>query len=97
MNEKFTEDRYEQTLIDLFRKEGYEYEYGPGIERDQMEPVNKEELYRNLYSLNAVRVGALLSREYDDVINEAVQKLPVLMKVLWNNAMNSLWTICNMA
>lgn len=75
MNEKFTEDSYEQTLIDLFRKEGYEYEYGPGIERDQKEPVNKEELYKNLYSLNAVRVGTLLSREYDDVINEAVQKV----------------------
>lgn len=36
---KFTEDSYEQALIALFRDElGYEYIYGPDIERDYRQP-----------------------------------------------------------
>jgi type I restriction enzyme R subunit len=74
-NERFTEDSYEQALIDLFKRMDYDYEYGPEMERDYREPVNKEELRKCLYSVNAVRVGALLTREYDEVINEAVRKV----------------------
>ena len=42
INERFTENDYEQALIELFKQMGYEYEYGPDIERDYREPVNKE-------------------------------------------------------
>ena len=31
---QFTEDSYEQTLIDLFQRMGYQYECGYDVERD---------------------------------------------------------------
>jgi type I restriction enzyme R subunit len=73
-NERFTEDSYERALIDLFKQLGYNYEYGPDIERDYREPVNKEELRKCLHWLNKVNDIASLPPEiYDEVINEAVR------------------------
>ena len=73
-NERFTEDSYEQALIDLFRDMGYDYEYGPNMERDYREPVNKEELRRCLDRLNQIEpIGALSKKEYLEVIDEAVR------------------------
>ena len=41
-NHKFTENSYEQALISLFRDElGYEYIYGPDIERDYSDTLQK--------------------------------------------------------
>ena len=40
---KYNEDAYEQTLIALLRDElGYQYEYGPDVERDVQEPWHPE-------------------------------------------------------
>ncbi len=74
-DERFSENSYEQALIELFKQLGYEFEYGPDIERNYREPVNKEELRKCLYSINAVSLGAVLSRSYDGVIDEAVRKI----------------------
>ena len=69
-NERFTEDSYEQALIDLFRDMGYDYEYGPDMERDYREPVNKEELRRCLDRLNQIGpIGALSKKEYLEIHN----------------------------
>ena len=35
----FSEDTYEQALIELFRELGFTYEYGPDIERDYRNPL----------------------------------------------------------
>lgn len=75
-NERFTEDSYEKTLIDLFKRMGYEYEYGPDIERDYREPVDKEELRKNLIWVNGLEDFANLPKEiFNKIIEEAVRKV----------------------
>ena len=76
-NEKFTENSYEQTLIDLFKEMDYEYEYGPDKVRDFREPVDKEELRRNLLWVNGLEPYAkILPKDvYTEIIDEAVRKV----------------------
>ena len=74
INERFTENDYEQALIELFKQMGYEYEYGPDIERDYREPVNKEELRRCLARVNDFDTLATLPKDvYQLIIDEAVR------------------------
>ena len=74
INERFTENDYEQALIELFKQMGYEYEYGPDIERDYREPVNKEELRRCLARVNDFDTLATLPKDvYQQIIDEAVR------------------------
>ena len=41
----FTENNYEQAIIQLFRNDlGYDYAYGPDIERDFYSPLYEEVL-----------------------------------------------------
>lgn len=50
---KFTEDSYEQALISLFRDElGYEYIYGPDIERDYRQPCYVDALVPAIRRIN---------------------------------------------
>lgn len=65
----FTEANYENSVIELFRNElGYEYAYGPNIERDFHSPLYEEVLEESLYRLNR----GLPS----DAIQDAMFKLP---------------------
>ena len=49
----FTESNYEQAIIKLFRDQlGYEYIYGPDIERDYAEPLFLERLQQSLLAIN---------------------------------------------
>ena len=76
VNLKFTESEYENTLIDLFKQMGYDYEYGPDIIRNFYEPVNKDELRRCLRSVNGSVVLASMSSEMrESVFDEAVRKI----------------------
>ena len=45
---QFTEDSYEQTLIDLFKRMGYQYECGYDVERDFREPWYVADLQQSL-------------------------------------------------
>ena len=49
---QFTEDSYEQTLIDLFKRMGYQYECGYDVERDFREPWYVSDLQQSLRKLN---------------------------------------------
>jgi len=72
--ERFTEEKYEQALIELFQTMGYDYEYGPDMERDYREPVDKEELRKCLLKVNATTLGKKLPKDtYEQVIGEAVR------------------------
>ena len=72
--ERFTEEKYEQALIELFQTMGYDYEYGPDMERDYREPVDKEELEKCLLKVNAATLGKKLPKDtYEQVIGEAVR------------------------
>ena len=64
---QFTEDSYEQALIELFRGMGYQYECGYDVERDFREPYNALDLQKSLR-----RQNPLLSQ---DVLDEAFRKI----------------------
>ncbi len=74
-NNHFTENSYEQALIELFKRMGYEYEYGPNITRNYKEPVDKEELFKCLLCANEQETytKALPKDVYNQIIEEAVR------------------------
>ena len=53
MSANYTEANYENSVIELFRNDlGYEYVYGPDIERDFYNPLYEDVLLDSLYRLN---------------------------------------------
>ena len=68
MSANYTEANYENSVIELFRNDlGYEYVYGPDIERDFYNPLYEDVLLDSLYRLN--------SGLPDDAIQDALFKL----------------------
>ena len=63
----FTEDNYERAVIALFEGMGYQWLYGPSIERDYYLPFNGEQLEESLQNINNGKPQA--------AINEAIAKL----------------------
>ena len=53
MSANYVEADYENSVIELFRSDlGYEYAYGPDIERDFYSPLYEDVLLDSLYRLN---------------------------------------------
>ena len=52
MSDSFTEADYENSVIELFKNMGYEYVYGPDVERDYKSPLYDEVLNESLHRLN---------------------------------------------
>ena len=53
MSNFFVEADYENSIIELFQNDlGYEYAYGPDIERDFYSPLYEDVLVESLYRLN---------------------------------------------
>ena len=49
----FTEAHFENAILELFREQlGYDYVYGPEVERDYSEPLYIEQLRASLQELN---------------------------------------------
>ncbi len=48
----FSEDTYEQALIELFRELGFNYKYGPEVERDYSNPLLDDVLQASLQRIN---------------------------------------------
>ena len=48
----FTEEKYENSVIELFENMEYSHVYGPDIERDFYSPLYEEVLESALYRLN---------------------------------------------
>lgn len=83
----YTEADYENSVIELFRNDlGYDYAYGPDIERDFYCPLYEEVLIDSLYRLNRGLP--------DDAIQDAMFKLKTLKTESLCRKMLSLWTIC---
>ena len=85
----FTENNYEQAIIQLFRNDlGYEYAYGPDIERDFYSPLYEEVLLDSLYRLNrglpddAISDALFKLKNFEN--GELVQKNAVFMDYLQN-------------
>ena len=85
----YTEADYENSVIELFRNDlGYEYAYGPDIERNFRSPLYDEVLEDSLYQLNrelpddAIQDAMLKLRNFEN--GELVQKNAVFMDYLQN-------------
>lgn len=85
----YTEADYENSVIELFRNDlGYEYAYGPDIERDFYSPLYEEILIDSLYRLNrelpddAIQDALFKLKNFEN--GELVQKNTVLMDYLQN-------------
>lgn len=85
----FTENNYEQAIIQLFRNDlGYDYAYGPDIERDFYSPLYEEILLDSLYRLNrglpddAIQDALFKLKNFEN--GELVQKNAVFMDYLQN-------------
>lgn len=85
----FTENNYEQAIIQLFRNDlEYEYAYGPDIERDFYSPLYEEVLLDSLYRLNrglpddAISDALFKLKNFEN--GELVQKNAVFMDYLQN-------------
>lgn len=52
MSTYFSEEHYEQSIIELFCNMGYTHVYGPDVERDFTEPLYREILEDSLFRLN---------------------------------------------
>ena len=63
----FTEDSYEKALIGLFQAMGYEYAYGPDIERNYQEPYYLDQIWASLPVINPSK--------HQNAIFEAIKKL----------------------
>ena len=48
----FKESNVEEAIIEQLQELGYEYQYGPDIERDYKEPILKDMFYDSLYRIN---------------------------------------------
>lgn len=85
----YTEADYENSVIELFRKDlGYEYVYGPDVDRDFYSPLYEEVLVNSLYSLNsdlpedAIQDALFKLKNFEN--GELVQKNAVFMDYLQN-------------
>ena len=52
MSTTFTEADYENSIIELFQNMGYQYVYGPDIERDFYSPLYKDVFIEYIHRLN---------------------------------------------
>ena len=85
----YTEADYENSVIELFRNDlGYEYAYGPDIERNFYSPLYEEVLLDSLYRLNrglpddAISDALFKLKNFEN--GELVQKNAVFMDYLQN-------------
>lgn len=85
----YTESDYENSIIELFQNNlGYEYAYGPDIERDFYSPLYEEVLLDSLYRLNkglpddAIQDAVFKLKNFEN--GELVQKNSVFMDYLQN-------------
>ena len=83
----YTEADYGNSVIELFRNDlGYEYAYGPDIERDFYSPLDEEVLLDSLYRLNrglsddAIQDALFKLKNFEN--GELVQKYAVFMDYL---------------
>ncbi len=67
----YNENSYEQSIIELFQNLGYDYYFGPDVERDYKNPLFKLDL-DNLYSINKS-----LDKEAVDKAIEVIQDLGI--------------------
>ena len=88
MSNLFTEDTYEQAVIELFEGMGYEHIYAPDYDRDYTSPFLDAVLYGSLLRINrnlpeeAVKEAILKLKNFD--MGSLLQKNIIFMDYLQN-------------
>ena len=88
MSKYFTEADYENSLLELFENMGYDYKYGPNVERDFYSPLYHEVLEESIRRLNpllpydAIKEALFKLTNFENA--ELVQKNAVFMDYLQN-------------
>ena len=88
MSKYFTEADYENSLLELFENMGYDYKYGPNVERDFYSPLYHDVLEENIRRLNptlpydAIKEALFKLTNFENA--ELVQKNAVFMDYLQN-------------
>ena len=67
MSEQFKESNYENSIIELFKGMGYEYLYGPNVDRNYEDPIYNDVFVQKLRELN--------TKLPDEAIVEAIRKV----------------------
>lgn len=69
MKDMFKESNVEEAIIEQLQELGYEYLYGPDIERDYKEPILKDVFYDSLYKINSGITEDIADEVYRKVRN----------------------------
>ena len=84
----YTEEKYENAIIQLFEEMGYTHAYGPAVDRDYRIPLYMDELTAALYRLNPTLPDDAISNALFKLQNfengKLVQKNAVFMDYLQN-------------
>ena len=84
----YTEADYENSVVELFRNMGYQYLYGPDVERDLRNPLYEDVLVEALERLNPTLPQDALAEALNKLKNfengELVQKNEIFMDYLQN-------------
>ena len=88
MSKYFTEADYENSLLELFENMGYDYKYGPNVERDFYSPLYHDVLEESIRRLNptlpydAIKEALFKLTNFENA--ELVQKNAIFMDYLQN-------------
>ena len=76
-NERYTENDYEQTLIQLFQGMGYEYKNGTDLGRDFSEPYSRADMEKSIRHINETISRTTIPHDKFDenILQEALRKL----------------------
>ena len=95
----FTEDTYEQAIIELFENMGYEHLYAPDLERDYSSPfldsVLRESLVRINRGLPVEAIEEALSKLKTFDIGSLLQKNIVYLLICFNFFIDTLYNLNN--
>ena len=84
----FTEDEYEQAIIELYQGLGYDYVYGPDIVRDYKDPIYEDIMSSSLEAINSNLSSSAIYEAIKKIQNiengSVVQKNKVFMDYLQN-------------
>lgn len=88
MSKYFTEADYENSLLELFENMGYDYKYGPNVERDYYNPLYQDVLEEYIRRLNpklpydAIKEALFKLSNFENA--DLVQKNSIFMDYLQN-------------
>ncbi len=86
----YAEAHYENAIIQLFEKLGYEYVYGPSVERDYREPLHFDEFRSCLYNINQSLPAEAIEEAIYKIRNFEAQQLEIKNSIFTDYLQNGI-------